>query len=89
MSEIAEFDHRHALEVVTFADYTDEGYASLAGGLIVTYGVTEEDHRLGWVRCSDGAQCVGLGCRATVYAREVMAQRPTTDLVLNLGFRRR
>jgi hypothetical protein len=37
LDEVAEFDHRQALEVVTLTDYTDKRDASYEGRLVVTY----------------------------------------------------
>ena len=46
VGEVSELDDRHALEVVTFTEYTDKRNISLAGSFIVTHRVTEEDHWL-------------------------------------------
>jgi hypothetical protein len=42
VGEVSELDHRHALEVVAFTDYTDKRNASFAGSFIVAHRVTEE-----------------------------------------------
>jgi len=44
--EVSELDHRYVLKIVALTDYSDKCHAGLAGSLVITRGVAEENYRL-------------------------------------------
>ena len=81
--EVLQFQHGHALKVISLAGDADERNARMIGGLPVTDRTTKENDRLPRVSRGDGAQCGGFERIAPVHGCKVVRERAARDLIVN------